>query len=66
MTKFFKAFSMHVLELELFANPLNRLNRVLYTPGDGDTYVTIEYENDVPGPETATTCLEKNFTVEFP
>jgi len=56
----------HVLELELFANPLNRLNRVLYTPGDGDTYVTIEYENDVPGPETATTCLEKNFTVEFP
>jgi len=56
----------HVLELELWADPSNRLNRVGYTPGDGDTYVRTEYENDVPGPETATTCLERNVTVQFP
>ena len=55
----------HVLELELRADPLNRLDYVLYIPGDGDTYVRIEVENDVPGLETATTCRQVNATIQF-
>jgi len=54
----------HVLELELRADPLNRLDYVRYTPGDGDTYVIIEFENNVPGPETDTTCLVVNATIQ--
>lgn len=55
----------HVLELQLRADSSNRLDYVLYTPGDGDTYVRIEFENDLPGAETATTCLQRNVTIQF-
>ncbi|NNK07046.1 MAG: hypothetical protein HKP36_03425 [Myxococcales bacterium] len=56
---------LHVLELELRTEPLNRLDYVLYTPGDGATYVRIEVEDNVRGPETATTCVVVNANIEF-
>jgi len=54
----------HTLDIELRPDPLNRLDYVLYTPGDGDTYVRIKVEDDVQGPETPTSCLEVNATIE--
>jgi hypothetical protein len=57
----------HALDIELRGDPLNRLDYVLYTPGDGDTYVRVKFENNVPGPETGTapTCLVVNATIGF-
>lgn len=55
----------HVVDLELWADPSDPLNYIRYTPGDGDTYVRIKVENDVPGPETATLCDLLNCNIEF-
>lgn len=55
----------HVVDFELRADASNRLDYIFYTPGDGDTYVRIEVENNVPGPETATPCLLLNCDIQF-
>ena len=55
----------HVLELELRADPVNRLDYVLYAPGDGNTYVRVVVEDGVQGPETDTTCLVVNADIQF-
>jgi hypothetical protein len=57
----------HVVDLELRADPSNRPDYVLYTPGNGDTYVRIKFVNNVPGPRrsTAATCLVVNATIQF-
>ena len=55
----------HVVDLELRAVPSDPLNYILYTPGDGNTYVSIEVENGVLGPETATPCLLLNCDIEL-
>jgi hypothetical protein len=54
----------HTLEVELRADPQNAQNYILYAPGDGDTYVRIKVEDSVQGPETPTSCLEVNATIE--
>jgi hypothetical protein len=56
---------VNAVQFELRADPLNRLDYVLYRPGDRETYVRIEFENDVPGPETATPWRVVNTTIEF-
>ena len=55
----------HVVDLELRADASNRADYVLYASGDGDNYVRVNIENDVPGPETETTCLELNCDIQF-
>jgi hypothetical protein len=55
----------HTLDIELLGDPPDPLNYILYTPGDGNTYVRIKVENKVPGPETATTCLVVNANIDF-
>ena len=54
-----------VVDLELRADASNRVDYVLYTSGDGDNYVRINVEEDIPGPETETTCLELKCDIEF-
>ena len=55
----------HVVDLELRADASNRIDYVLYTSGDGGNYVRINVEDDVPGPETETSCVELNCDIEF-
>ncbi len=55
----------HVVDLELRADASNRVDYVLYTSGDQDTLVRINVENDVPGPETETSCLELTCEIQF-
>jgi hypothetical protein len=55
----------HVVDLELRADASNRVDYVLYTSGDGDNYVRINVENNIPGPETETTCVELNCDIQF-
>jgi hypothetical protein len=54
----------HTLTVELRADPQNGQDYILYAPGDGDTYVRIKVEDNVQGPETPTSCLEVNATIE--
>jgi hypothetical protein len=54
-----------VVDLELRADASNRIDYVLYTSGEGDNYVRINVENDIPGPETETTCLELTCDIQF-
>lgn len=56
---------LHVAKLELRADASDRLNYILYEPGDGNTYVRIKVDNGVRGPETATPCLELNCDIQF-
>ena len=44
------------LDVELRGDPPNPLDYILYTPGDGDTYVRIKFKNNERELETATTC----------
>ncbi len=55
----------HTLDIELRGAPPNPPDYILYTPGDGDTYVRIQVEDNVQGPETATSCLVVNAGIEF-
>jgi len=55
---------LHTLDIELRGDPPNPLNYILYTPGDGNTYVRIKVENNVPGLETATTCPVVKATIQ--
>ena len=54
----------HTLDVQLRGDPPIPLDYILYTPGDGNTYVRIKVENNVPGPETATTCREVNANIQ--